>query len=84
MEIEMKLLAIVVLGILFAATLARADETASKMLHKRLNTCDADAKQTGVPMQVHATHLVQLRLSDRIFGQFQQRLGPVMPFWFLF
>lgn len=40
----MKLLAIVVLGILFAATLARADEAAVKMLHKLLNTCDADAK----------------------------------------
>lgn len=46
----MKLLALVVLGILFAATLAMADETAVKMLNKWLNTCDADAKQTGIPI----------------------------------
>lgn len=60
----MKLLALVVLGILFAATLARADETAVKMLHKRLNTCDADAKQTGVPMHSECSE-VQFELSKR-------------------
>ena len=60
----MKLLAIVVLGILFAAMLARADETAVKILHKRLNTCDADAKQTGVPMHAECSE-TQFELSQQ-------------------
>jgi hypothetical protein len=64
MEIEMKLLAIVVLGILFAATLARADETAVKLLHKRLDTCDADEKQTGVPMHGECSE-AQFELSQQ-------------------
>ena len=59
----MKLLAIVVLGILFAATLARADETAVKMLHKRLSTCDTDAKQTGRLFNI----LCQVRFIYSIF-----------------
>ena len=53
----MKLLALVVLGILFAVTLSQAsdeidyvlsDEAIVK-LHAELNDCDADAKQYGFP-----------------------------------
>ena len=53
----MKLLALVVLGILFAVTLSQAsdeidyvlsDEAIVK-LHAELNDCDADAKQHGFP-----------------------------------
>lgn len=52
----MKLLAIVVLGVLFAVTLSRADndlrltDEAVKRLHAELNACDADAKESGIPM----------------------------------
>lgn len=51
----MKLFAIVVLGVLFAVALATADqrmlsdEDVSK-LHAQLKACDADAKQSGMPM----------------------------------
>lgn len=51
----MKLFAIVVLGVLFAVALAKADERmlsdedVSK-LHVQLNACDADAKKSGMPM----------------------------------
>ena len=53
----MKLLALVVLGILFAITLSQAkDKTdyvltddALERLHAELNACDADAKQYGFP-----------------------------------
>lgn len=50
--------------VLFAATLARADEAAVKMLHKRLNTCDADAKQTDITMHAECSE-TQLELSKQ-------------------
>ena len=54
----MKLLALVVLGILFAVTLSQANDEemnyvltdeALVKLHAELNDCDADAKQYGFP-----------------------------------
>lgn len=53
----MKLLALVVLGILFAITLSQANDMADYVLtddalnrlHAELNVCDADAKQFGFP-----------------------------------
>ena len=53
----MKLLALVVLVVLFAVTLSQAENTdfvltddALKRLHVELDECDADAKLNGVPM----------------------------------
>ena len=54
---DMKLLALVVLGILFAVTLSQANDEidyvltdeALLKLHVELNACDADAKQFGFP-----------------------------------
>lgn len=53
----MKLLALVVLGILFAVTLSQAGDEGDYVLtddalvklHMELNECDADAKQFGFP-----------------------------------
>ena len=54
----MKLLALVVLGILFAITLSQANDDGSDYvltdealvkLHAELNACDADAKEFGFP-----------------------------------
>jgi len=54
----MKLLALVVLGILFAITLSQASDDVTDYvltdeslvrLHAELNQCDADAKQFGFP-----------------------------------
>lgn len=52
----MKLLALVVLGILFAVTLSQAENSdfiltddALKRLHVELDECDADVKEFGFP-----------------------------------
>lgn len=52
----MKLLALVVLGVLFAVTLSKAENSdfvltddALKRLHIELDQCDADAKEFGFP-----------------------------------
>lgn len=51
----MKLLALIALGILFAVTLSKAEDMtltdeAIARLHNELDACDAEAKQTGIPM----------------------------------
>ncbi|WP_162652125.1 hypothetical protein [Lentilitoribacter sp. Alg239-R112] len=64
----MKLFALVVLGVLFAVTLLKAENTdfvltddALKRLHVELDECDADAKQNGIPMHGECSN-VQAKL----------------------
>lgn len=67
MEIDMKLLALVVLGVLVAVALTKADDVkltdeAVTKLHSQLNICDEDAKQSGMPMFGECSE-VQFKLS---------------------
>ncbi len=76
----MKLLAIVVLGVLFAVALSRADndmkltDEAVVRLHEELNVCDADAKTSGIPLHGECSS-VQTKLADHYLNHDEYQLA---------